>query len=87
MSDALTLPGDLTPDEARLALRLDAEAHSDAMRKAAIAIGVRRAILRLAAQGYGIGAAIALAADDGPWGVSPGTAKDIWYQRRGWEID
>ena len=85
MSAAL-LPDDLTAEEARLALRLDAEAHSDAMRRAATAIGVRREILRLAAEGHGIGAAIALAADDGPWGVSAGTAKDIWYQRRGWEL-
>ena len=81
-----TLPDDLTPEEARLALRLDAEAHAGAMERAAIAIGVRREILRLAALGHGIGAAIALAADEGPWGVSEGVARDIWYQRRGWAI-
>lgn len=81
-----TLPDDLTPDEARLALRLDADAHAEAMQRAAVAIGVRRAVLRYAAQGHGIGAALALVADEGPWGVSEGVARDIWYQRRGWSM-
>ena len=86
MSDPAVLPDDLTAEEARLALRLVAEAHGEAERDAAKAIGVRRSVLRYAAEGHGIGAALALVADDGAWGVSEGTARDIWYRRGRWAV-
>ena len=80
------LPDDITADEAALALRIIGRAEDEAAREAAKAIAVRRDVLRHAARGLGIGAAIALAADESDWGVSEGVARDIWYQRGRWAV-
>lgn len=86
MSETLTLPGDLTSEEARLACRLEDEAVAEARQRAALAIRVRREVLRLAALGHGIGTALSIVGDDEWFPVSEGVARDIWYQRRGWAM-
>lgn len=85
--DLLTLPNDLSPEEARLACHLEDVAVAEAQRRAALAIRVRREIVRLAAQGTAITTAFELVDEDERFPVSAGTARDIWYRRGAWSAD
>lgn len=83
MSEALTLPEELT-DEERALLEAFIRPVEE---RAALAIRVRREVLRLAAQGHAIGTAFEVVDEDPRYPVSSATARDIWYRRGAWAAD
>lgn len=84
MCVAYTLPPDLSADERALVERMRAEAEQEAQERAALAVRVRREIDRHLGRGRSLKVALDFASAAMP--VSRDTARDIWYQRKGWAV-